>query len=271
MSGETTTISYWSLALAASLVFVNAALSIALQLGLARTLLVGAARALIQLSLVGMVLKTVFTLNSPWLVLAVVLFMLASAGREIHARQKRRLAGWWSFGIGSATSTLALLITGMLAIAVLSPTPWWTPEVAIPMIGIVLGAVLNGVSLTLDSLTTGVQRQRNAIEAQLALGATRHQALRDLQRNALRAGTMPTINQMTAAGIITLPGMMTGQILAGMAPLEAAKYQILVLFLLAGGGTLGAILVSYCVIQRVTDARDRLRLDRLEPESRHVH
>lgn len=260
-------IGYWHLAIAATLLLANAALSLALHLGLARSLLVGALRALVQLSLVGVVLKTVFSLNSPWLVTAVIIFMLASASREIHARQKRRLSGWWSFGIGSGVSTVALVITGMLALITLHPSPWWAPKVAIPMIGIVLGAVMNGVSLTLDALTTGVTRQRAAIEAQLALGATRFEALRELQRAALRTGTIPTINQMTAAGIITLPGMMTGQILAGMAPFEAAKYQILVLFLLAGGGTLGAVLVSYWVIHRVTDSRDRLRLDRLAPDS----
>ncbi|MDR2333601.1 MAG: iron export ABC transporter permease subunit FetB [Burkholderiaceae bacterium] len=260
-------IGYWHLAIAATLLLANAALSLVLHLGLARSLLVGALRALVQLSLVGVVLKTVFSLNSPWLVTAVIIFMLASASREIHARQKRRLSGWWSLGIGSGVSTVALVITGMLALITLHPSPWWAPKVAIPMIGIVLGAVMNGVSLTLDALTTGVTRQRAAIEAQLALGATRFEALRELQRAALRTGTIPTINQMTAAGIITLPGMMTGQILAGMEPFEAAKYQILVLFLLAGGGTLGAVLVSYWVIHRVTDSRDRLRLDRLAPDS----
>ena len=70
-------------------------------------------------------------------------------------------------------------------------------------------------------------------------------------------------NQMSAAGIITLPGMMTGQILAGMAPIEAAKYQILVLFLLAGGAGLGAMAATYLAVWRITDERDRLRLDRL--------
>jgi putative ABC transport system permease protein len=69
---------------------------------------------------------------------------------------------------------------------------------------------------------------------------------------------------MSAAGIITLPGMMTGQILAGMAPLEAAKYQILVLFVLAGGAGLGALAATYAAVWRATDERDRLRLDRLQ-------
>jgi putative ABC transport system permease protein len=84
-----------------------------------------------------------------------------------------------------------------------------------------------------------------------------------LQRSALRSGMIPIINQMSAAGVITLPGMMTGQILAGMDPLEAAKYQILLLFLLSGGAGLGALAAVYVAVWRITDERDRLRLDRL--------
>jgi putative ABC transport system permease protein len=91
----------------------------------------------------------------------------------------------------------------------------------------------------------------------------RYTALKPLQRSALRSGMIPIINQMSAAGVITLPGMMTGQILAGMDPLEAAKYQILLLFLLGGGAGLGALATVYIATWRITDERDRLRLDRL--------
>ena len=113
------------------------------------------------------------------------------------------------------------------------------------------------------SLSTAVIRERAAIEARLALGTNRYTALKPLQRSALRSGMIPIINQMSAAGVITLPGMMTGQILAGMAPVEAAKYQILLLFLLGGGAGLGALAAVYVATWRITDERDRLRLDRL--------
>jgi putative ABC transport system permease protein len=94
-------------------------------------------------------------------------------------------------------------------------------------------------------------------------GADRRIALKPLQRSALRGGMIPVVNQMSAAGIITLPGMMTGQILAGMPPFEAAKYQIFVLFLLAGGAGLGSLAATYVAVRRITDDRDQLRLDRL--------
>lgn len=258
-------ISSTELALASLLVLLNAGLSLALGLGVGRSLLVGALRATVQLLLVGLVLRLVFGTQSPWLVAAVVLFMLVAAAREVHARQQRRLAGWWGWGVGALAATLAALLAAGLGLSLLAHQPWWAPQALIPVLGIVLGSVMNGVSVTLNAFTSGVARERAAIEAQLALGATRRQALGPVQRAALRGGLIPVINQMSAAGIITLPGMMTGQVLAGMAPLEAARYQILVLLLLAGGAGLGAIGVSYWAVARVSDARDRLRLDRLAP------
>ena len=256
-------IGYLELAIGAVLVLLNAVLSLLLNLGIARDLLVAAVRLVVQLLLVGLVLKTVFEFASPLTVAAVVIAMFAAASYEIHARQQRRLAGAWGFGIGAGTTMLATLFVTTFGIAALRPDPWFDPQVLIPLVGIVLGNAMNGVSISLNAFNTGIVRERAAIEARLALGASRRTAFRPLQRSALRSGMIPIINQMSAAGIITLPGMMTGQILAGMAPFEAAKYQILVLLLLAGGAGLGAIGATGMAVRRVTDRRDRLRLDRL--------
>jgi putative ABC transport system permease protein len=252
------------LAFAASLVLLNAALSLLLQVGLARELLIAAARAIVQLLLVGLVLRTVFQLQSAWLVAAVLLAMFASASYEILSRQERRFVGLWRVGIGAGTTMLATLFVTGFALLTLRPEPWFSPQVVIPLVGIVLGNVMNGVSISLNAFNTGLVRERAAIEARLALGATRYAALKAMQRSALRSGMIPIINQMSAAGIITLPGMMTGQILAGMAPLDAAKYQILILLLLSGGAGLGALGATIVAVWRATDERDRLRLDRLE-------
>lgn len=251
------------LAIGAALVLLNAALSLLLNLGIARELLVAGVRVVVQLLLVGLVLRTVFELASPLAVAAVILAMVGAASYEILSRQQRRLSGPWGIGIGTGTVMLATLFVTTFGLAALRPDPWFAPQVLIPLVGIVLGSVMNGVSISLNAFNTGIVRERAAIEARLALGASRHNAFRQIQRAALRSGMIPIINQMSAAGIITLPGMMTGQILAGMAPLEAAKYQILVLFLLAGGAGLGALAATWLAVRRVTDRRDRLRLDRL--------
>lgn len=126
-----------------------------------------------------------------------------------------------------------------------------------------LGSVLNSASLALDGFLGGVVASRNQIEARLAIGAPLRTALAPLMRDAVRKGLVPVINQMSAAGIITLPGIRTGQLLAGMDPLGAVEYQILLLFLLAGSSGLAAGGVVWLASRALGDDRDRLRLDRL--------
>src|SRR5690606_35195314 len=113
------------------------------------------------------------------------------------------------------------------------------------------------------SLLNGAARERSAIEAQLMLGATRWQATLPVTREALRNALMPIINTMAATGIVSFPGMMTGQILAGADPMEAVKYQMLILFLIAGGTAFGSVSAVVGGIYRLTDTRHRLRLERL--------
>ena len=131
------------------------------------------------------------------------------------------------------------------------------------LVGIILGSVLNSGSLTLDGVVGGVWREKPAIEAQLGRGVPFRAATRPLQREAIRRGLLPIINQMSAAGLITLPGIMTGQIIAGMDPVEAVKYQILLMFLLAGASGVAALVIAELTLRRLSDGRQRLRLDRL--------
>ena len=87
--------------------------------------------------------------------------------------------------------------------------------------------------------------------------------MRATARAAMRTALMPIINSMMATGLVSLPGMMTGQILAGVEPLEAIKYQILIMFLIAGGTALGVVTAVHGGARRLSDSRHRLRLDRL--------
>jgi len=252
------------LAIAAVLIVLDAVLSLVLRLGLHRQLAWAALRLVVQLVLIGLVLRWVFAIASPLVTLAVVLVMMAIAGREVAARPEQRLGRFGNYAVGATAVAVATFLTAILALTTaIRPQPWYDPRYAIPLAGIVLGSVLNGASLALDSLLGGVVRERSAIEAQLALGASFSQAMRGLIRGSVRRALLPIINQMSAAGVVTLPGIMTGQILAGMDPLEAAKYQILLIFLLAGGSGLAAVAVVYLAAMRLTDDRQRLRTDRL--------
>jgi putative ABC transport system permease protein len=159
----------------------------------------------------------------------------------------------------------ASLVTILALSTAVRPHPWYDPRFAIPLLGMILGNTMSGVSLGLQTLTTTAARERSAIEARLALGATRWEALSTVMRQSLRSGLIPIVNAMSATGLVSLPGMMTGQILAGIPPEEAVKYQLLIMFLIAGAtgfGVLGAVLGG---AYRLSDERHRLRLDRLGP------
>ena len=257
-------LSYVDIGLAALLLFMNAALSLVLRLGLARRLLVAGARMVVQLTLIGLVLKALFELASPAFTALAALIMVLFAGREAMARQERRFTGFWTYGIGTGSMMAAGIIVTVFGLTTqISPDPWYDPRYAIPVLGMILGNTMNGVSLRLDRLVSGPVVRRAAIAAQMMLGATARQAMQGVTREAMRAGLIPTINGMAAAGLVSLPGMMTGQILAGVEPVEAVKYQILIMFLIGGGTGLGLLAAVLLGARRLTDSRHRLRLDRL--------
>ncbi len=259
---------YGDLALASVFLLINGGLSVWLGLGLEKRLGIAAVRMFVQLSLVGLVLKWLFALGSPWAVAGLLLFMLVFAGREVRARQETRMRGWWGYGIGAGSMALSAGVVGVMALGVIVRSePWWAPQYVFPLMGMILGNALNGVSLVLDNLHRAVVRETRSIEAQLMLGATRWQAARPFLRVAIRAGFMPIINAMAATGVVSLPGMMSGQILAGVDPGEAVKYQILIMLLIGGSSGMGVILAAYGSLWRLTDERHRLRPDRLGPPS----
>lgn len=259
-------LTYWDLALAGIFVLINAGLSVALELDVHRRTLIAAIRMVVQLALMGLVLKFLFAATSPvWTGLA-ALGMVLFAGREITARQERKLAGWWAYGLGTGCMMVgAMLVTLFALTTVLRTDPWYDPRYAIPLLGMILGNTMTGIALGLHSLTAGLVARRAAVEAQLMLGADRRTAMLPVIRQSLRSALMPIVNTMSATGIVALPGMMTGQILGGVPPDEAVKYQILIMFLIAGGTGIGAVAAVLGAAYRLSDSRHRLRLDRLAP------
>jgi putative ABC transport system permease protein len=254
------------LALASLLILVNGAISLAFGLRLERGLAIAAIRMTVQLAAVGFVLAFVFAQTSPGWTVLIAIVMVAVAGFELMQRQERRFQNWWAYGFGNLT----LLLVGGLAtlyavVMVIGPSPWYAPRYIIPILGMVLGNTLTAVSLALQTLTEGAERERAAIEARIALGATRYEAFSSVLRQSMRTAMTPLLNTMAVAGIVTLPGMMTGQILAGADPAQAAKYQVMIMFVLSGAAGLGALLAGLGGVLLLTDKRHRLRLDRLAP------
>lgn len=256
-------LSYVDLAIAALIVAANGAISLAYSLKLEKSLAIAAVRMIVQLSAVAMVLRFIFEQVSPLWSLAFAAVMAGGALLEIITRQHYRFKTWLPMLLTASPAFLAGLATTLIALAVIGPSPWYAPRFMLPILGMLVGNTLSGVSLVLDTLTSAAQRERPAIEARLALGASRHQAFQDILRRALRTGMMPVLNAMAAAGIVSLPGMMTGQILAGIDPIEAAKYQILIMFLIAGATAIAVLGAGIGAVHYMTDDRHRLRLDYL--------
>lgn len=262
--GELISLSAYDLMLAALLVLALAGLSVRLQLGIGVQLIVAGLRTTAQLLLVGLILKQVFeNAELPW-ILFIMLVMLTVASWEILFRQKRKIKNWWGFGVSAFSLFVSsFLITIIALLFIVKTDPWYTPQYAIPLLGMLLGNTMNGIALGMDRLVQTAWQQRTIIEQRLMLGQTAMQAVLEIKHDSMRAGMIPIINAMAAAGIVSLPGMMTGQILAGSEPIEAVKYQILIMFLVTAGTGFGVIAVLHMISKQMFDSRERLRFDRL--------
>jgi putative ABC transport system permease protein len=257
-------LSAFDLSLAAGLVLALAGLSLRLRLGIERSLLIAALRSVVQLSLLGLVLKVLFEQVNLLFIGTLALVMLLVAGYEVMARQKRRLRGVWGMGLGTLSMFVSSFgITLLALLAIIGVEPWYQPQYLIPLLGMLLGNTMTGIAISLSNLTDNAWSQRGQIEARLMLGQNWNQAIGDIRRDALRTGLIPVIQAMATAGVVSLPGMMTGQILGGSPPFEAAKYQLMILLLIAAGTGFGASAAVWLGSRRLFDDRDRLRLDRL--------
>jgi putative ABC transport system permease protein len=240
-------LTYDRVALAVLLIVINGALSLALKLGLGRRLATAAIATVVQLLLIGFVLEWIFRVNRWYLVVGIMSIMTFVAATAAIKRTHIRYPGIWLSSIISFWSSSWLMLA-LAVFVIVRIEPWYSPQYAIPLLGMILGNALNGISLGLDRLGSELAARRSQVESLLALGATRWEAARLPIQAAIRTGMIPTLNAMTVVGIVSLPGMMTGQILAGASPTEAVKYQIVIMFLIASGtslGTASVVLLSY--------------------------
>ncbi len=254
-------LSIWDLVLASLLILINGGLSLYYQLGIERHLFIAVLRMVVQLTAVGFVLKFIFLQTSPLWTLALAFFMVAVAGREVLARQTYKIKGWQPYALSASTLLIVGAITTLFAVVtIINSDHWYTPQYFLPILGMILGNSLTGISIGLESLVTQAKRDHLAIETRLALGHSRFEALSHIRAQALKTGMMPIINSMAASGLVSLPGMMTGQILSGVDPVEATKYQILIMFLIAGATGLVTLFTVIGAIYMITDDRHRLTL-----------
>lgn len=258
----------WDLVIASGMIILLAITSLLLQLNIARQLIIAAIRNVIQLLLIGYILKLIFNSNNLYFLASIAIVMLLVAGFEINARQKYPLKRWVGFKIGTSALFISSFAMALLTLMVIvAPTPWYSPQYAIPLLGMLLGNTMNGISLGMDKLNQSAYQQRLVIEQRLMLGQTYHEAIQEIRVESIRTGMIPIINSMAIAGLVSLPGLMTGQILSGTPPVEAVKYQILIFFLIAAGTGFGIMLAVWMIARRMFDDRQRLNLDILRIKS----
>ncbi len=218
-------------------------------LGLSRLLAIATGRTIVQLLGVGLFLAVIFATRSPLAVLAVLVGMATIAAIVARSRIDRdlpRLLRWvWLAIFSSGLVTMTYVV-----VLVIRPDPWYDPRYLIPLTGIVLGNAMTASSIAGERLVNALRNNRVEIETHLSLGATPAQAALTYRRAAIKAGLIPTVNAMMVVGLVTLPGAITGQILAGADPLIAALFQMLIMFMLALATLIAALIVTYGIMQQ---------------------
>lgn len=247
----------WEVFLALLLVAGSGAVSLALRLDLHRRLAWATVRMVVQLSLLGLVLQFLFDLRSTLALGLWASAMIVMAGRAAVQRVSRILPG----STLDAVLSLALAsgVTTLYGTAmVVGRDPTIDAQYVIPLLGMVLGNSLNGISLCLDTLLDAFADKRHQIEADLAHGATPWEASLPHLVAAIRRGMIPIINAMMIAGLVSLPGMMTGQILQGADPMQAVAYQIVIIAMIAAAVTMGSIFACLLAYRRLFTPEMRL-------------
>ena len=261
--GSTVDLSLWQLAAAGVYVLVSLVLVRWLKIPREREIINATLRMTIQLFIAGYLLTWVFDHPNGFTVAAILVVMLTFAAinsiRRIneHVPVALRKVMATSLVIGSVSSLAYFLLV------IVQNGAWSDPRYVIPIAGMIVGNSMTGVALGGSRLIQGMEDRRPTVEAALMLGATPRTASRSVVQQAFDAAILPTVNTMVGIGIVSLPGMMTGQILAGQDPNVAIRYQIAIMV-----GIMAAVAVSVVILVEwgyrtfFTDA-DQLR----EPES----
>lgn len=241
LTGGVVAIGIPQLLLSTGFVIVVGIISVRLALGLERDLAIATVRTYLQLIALGLVLRWVFGIDSWPVVIGILLFMMAAAAQSIIKRAPDAPPGI----LGSSMVTMLLTgftVTFAVTGLVVQVEPWYEARYVIPIAGMVLGNSMNGIALSLERTFADLDSRADEILALVALGATPWEAAGPSVRVAIRAGLIPTINSMAAAGIVFIPGMMTGQVLAGADPVAASFYQIVIMLMVSAATAIGAVL-----------------------------
>ena len=247
------TLSISSLIIASSLVLISLFFSYYQKLNLEKETIIGVIRAIIQLTIVGYLLNFIFGLKNPFFTTLLLLFMTINAAYNASKRGKGIKNGFIisfiAIGIGAFITLFILVASGAIK---------YEPYQIIPIGGMIISNAMVAIGLCYKQLLSNFKNKREEVETKLALGADILPSSIEIIRDAIKTGMLPTIDSMKTLGIVALPGMMTGLILAGTSPIEAVKFQILVTFMMLSTTSIASFLACYLAYKGFFNGRKQL-------------
>ncbi len=238
-------------------------ISLLLGLSLEKKILMATFRACLQLSLLGYVLKWLFEQEKPWVFVLVFFFMAFIASHTAMRRVSRRHKGLFWVTYFSIFSSAIITIPYTLFFSI-PQSPWFDLKSSIPLVGMILGNSLTGISLTLGNFTDQLVLKKDQIEENLSMGATSFEACKSFIVESIQTGMTPILNSMMVVGLVSIPGMMTGQLLAGNSPTQASIYQIVILLIICTTSYLSTLLASLMTYWRFLRGYHRFKGELLE-------
>lgn len=249
-------IDIWGLIIAIVMVSIAAIITIFMRIGIAKTLLWSTLRALIQLAVMGYIIGYVIKQHNPWLVALLICFMLV-AGVQITLSRAKGVPNGLALPVFLALTVTVLLMISVVAELIVRPDPWYAPQLITPLAGMLLGNTVSALAVGLSRFFESMRERRAEIQTLLALGASSWEAARPSIVSSIRLGIMPTTASLASAGIVTIPGMMAGQIIAGGDPLNAAKYQFVILVTIASLTLIADAIIMLIVYKRCFNAQEQ--------------
>lgn len=193
-----------------------------------KRIIISVTRMIIQLSLVGVYLQYIFDLNNNFLnVIYIIIMMLVASISITNSTKLKKRKLYFPIFISMALPNLFMVL--FFNKMVINLNNIFDARYIITIGGMLLGNVLSGDIVGINSFFKDIDENKNVINFDLALGATQLQSIKPYVKNALTASITPTVSSMATIGLVALPGMMTGQILGGSVPLEAIMYQIAIM------------------------------------------
>ena len=202
-----------------------------LKIGLENSLIIGTIRTFIQLGFMGYVLTWFFQQQSWVFMVSLIALMILIAGFEGTRRQKDLKIPYLFWIITGSILTAVILVLGIILKVILNVEPWYYPYAMIPIAGMIIGNALNSSTLAVNRFIGEIKHREEEIEMILSLGASPRNAIDDSFKASIKAALIPNINGLMMVGLVQLPGVMTGQILSGVDPMIAVRYQIMIMYM----------------------------------------